>query len=518
MKLSIRTQHVIIELISMLYTLLFTYAAASKLLDFEQFRLQLGQSPLLSVFADWLVWGVPMLELLIVFLLVNRRLRFIGLFASFSLMVSFTTYIVIILNYSAFVPCSCGGILEKMGWTEHLIFNICFIVLALTSLILSQQQAGLVSDLSKNKKKNPLLFFKIQKAFIISLVGCFLFSVLTVFVLYGISEEVVHRNNSFLRRYPHHPISQLHGLSLTYNSYYIAGFSGNRIYLGNVTAPLQLFSIDTSFKNVQHIRIHLLGRHDYAFSSVQVRIKAPYFFLTDRTIPIIYRGNLFDWTAKPVVKGDVYFSLIEPMDFNSFVVRSRNGFSGEHILGILKVTDSIRLKPAPHLLQKQFDGVFDTDGILSYNSYLKQLIYVYYYRNAFIVVDRNLKSVFRGKTIDTVSRAAIHLTYLRSKGEKKLATQPPMIQQYSTSAGKYLFVKSNRLGRYEPESMLANASIIDVYDLQKQSYEFSFYLYDYENEKVRSFSVYGNLLVGLTEHYIVAYRLKTHYFGIMPID
>jgi len=38
-------------------------------------------------------------------------------------MTAFTVYIFLILNYSPFVPCSCGGVLEDLGWWEHLWFN-----------------------------------------------------------------------------------------------------------------------------------------------------------------------------------------------------------------------------------------------------------------------------------------------------------------------------------------------------------------------------------------------------------
>ncbi len=42
MKLTVRMQKVLIELICLLYILLFVYAAVSKLLDFENFQVQLG--------------------------------------------------------------------------------------------------------------------------------------------------------------------------------------------------------------------------------------------------------------------------------------------------------------------------------------------------------------------------------------------------------------------------------------------------------------------------------------------
>jgi hypothetical protein len=119
------------------------YAATSKILDFENFKIQLGQSPLLSSYADWITIIVPLSEFFIAFLLLIPKFRFIGLFASYFLMVLFTAYIYIILNYSAFIPCSCGGILEKMTWNQHLVFNIIFIVFAIVAILLTTEHPQL---------------------------------------------------------------------------------------------------------------------------------------------------------------------------------------------------------------------------------------------------------------------------------------------------------------------------------------------------------------------------------------
>src|SRR5690554_7268755 len=107
----------------LLFILLFVYAAVSKLIDFENFQIQISQSPLLSVFATPIAYGVVIGELLIAFMLCFTRSRLTGLYLFLGFMTAFTVYIYLILNYSPFVPCSCGGVLEKMGWWEHLWFN-----------------------------------------------------------------------------------------------------------------------------------------------------------------------------------------------------------------------------------------------------------------------------------------------------------------------------------------------------------------------------------------------------------
>lgn len=141
MKFSLRKNIIII--ICYLYIFMLVYAATSKILDFENFKIQLGQSPLLSSFAGWITILVPVSEFIIAILLLIPKFRFIGLIASYFLMVLFTAYIYIILNYSAFIPCSCGGILEKMTWKQHLVFNIIFIVFAIVAILLTTEHPQL---------------------------------------------------------------------------------------------------------------------------------------------------------------------------------------------------------------------------------------------------------------------------------------------------------------------------------------------------------------------------------------
>lgn len=131
---------IIIETICFLFIVLFVYAAASKLADVEQFRVQIGNSPLLTDFAGVIAWIIPIGEIVVAIALAIPRLRLAALYAAFSLMIMFTAYIIIILNFADHVPCSCGGVLEKLGWTEHLIFNIVFVLLALVGIIILSKQ------------------------------------------------------------------------------------------------------------------------------------------------------------------------------------------------------------------------------------------------------------------------------------------------------------------------------------------------------------------------------------------
>lgn len=116
------------------------YAAVSKLLDYETFKVQLSKSPFITQFASETAWALPIGEILIGLALTFRRTRLVGLYASLFLMTMFTVYIYTMLNYSYYIPCSCGGVLSKLGWTAHLWFNFGFVLISVIGIFLQTNQ------------------------------------------------------------------------------------------------------------------------------------------------------------------------------------------------------------------------------------------------------------------------------------------------------------------------------------------------------------------------------------------
>lgn len=132
-------QKILLPLVCYLLIFLFVYASVNKVLDIQKFQVQIGQSPMLADFAPFLAFFVPGVELLISVMLAIGRFRLFGLYGAFCLMVMFTSYIVFILQYSDNIPCSCGGVLDTLGWHEHLVFNVCFLLLAAFGIVLQVQ-------------------------------------------------------------------------------------------------------------------------------------------------------------------------------------------------------------------------------------------------------------------------------------------------------------------------------------------------------------------------------------------
>ncbi len=105
-------------------------------------------------------------------------------------------------------------------------------------------------------------------------------------------------------------------------------------------------------------------------------------------------------TAYP--KQNLFFSNGISLTSNNFAFRKYDQILKQNILAKNSFNPgSSPVIESKDLLQKQVDGIFCTDGMMSYCKKSGKLIYVYYYRNQFICADSNLHLIYRGNTIDT---------------------------------------------------------------------------------------------------------------------
>lgn len=118
----------IASIIAAVFIFLFVYTALSKFLDFTKFTAVLASSPLIGSRKLWLAWSLPVTELFTAGLLFFPKTRRAGLYLSFFLMCLFTMYIAWMLLFAPHLPCSCGGIISKLTWKQHLLLNIFFMI------------------------------------------------------------------------------------------------------------------------------------------------------------------------------------------------------------------------------------------------------------------------------------------------------------------------------------------------------------------------------------------------------
>jgi hypothetical protein len=112
---------------------LWVYTALAKLSQLNTSVVFLMKSPLAPV-ARQLAIAIPALELLIAIFLVIPSTQPLGLRCSLVLLTIFRLYIGYMLLYFPGRPCNCGGVINTMTWTQHIIFNIFFIAITALSI------------------------------------------------------------------------------------------------------------------------------------------------------------------------------------------------------------------------------------------------------------------------------------------------------------------------------------------------------------------------------------------------
>lgn len=490
------------------FILLFCYAATSKMMDFENFQVQIAQSPLLSAYTGFISYVVIIAELLICILLVFPQLRLLGLYASLGMMSAFSVYIFLILNYSDFVPCSCGGILEKMSWTEHLIFNIVSVLLALCAIVINHKTRPNANiwemdenEMDKNRRqiKSNNLWLIVRLCFVT------LVSSAIVVSLFFSSEYIIKKENNFTRRFPQHIISEDRSFNLKVNSYYFVGHQNHEVYLGNPSSPFRILKVDAQLQNVDSI--NLIPTGDYRFKNLRYQIREDYLYAYDGSVPIIYITHIdsLRYPLHKISSNDVYFDQFQAISPSQFMLRVEDRASKKLSLAKLALDEEEKVYIDNTLLTEKTDGGFDADGRLLYDTELQKAYYLYYYRNRILILNSSLQLLSKMKTIDTISKAALKVKSLKD-GRKKM-TEPALIVNKNMITHKGLiFNESNLLGKFESKDFWRKNAVIDVYNTESSNYWGSFYVKNRGTHKMSQMLMTDLYFYILSGDEIVRYR------------
>ena len=144
-------RQILLECISALLIMLFLYASISKFLDFYTFTGEMNNQPLPNSWTPFLVWFIPCSEILMCIALLFERTRLIGFYAALFFMSLFTIYsIIIILNFFGRIPCSCGGVIKRLTWRQHIVLNLFFVGLSISGIVLQRRKFFKSITITKN--------------------------------------------------------------------------------------------------------------------------------------------------------------------------------------------------------------------------------------------------------------------------------------------------------------------------------------------------------------------------------
>jgi hypothetical protein len=121
--------------------IIFFYSGVDKLLYFDQFVNNFSKSPFSpQQYLRELCAAIIFLEIgfsLLLFFDETKRISLIG-FGILSFL--FSLYISLMIFYSPYLPCSCGGIIDLLSWNEHLVLAICLFFLSFYSSYLIKNE------------------------------------------------------------------------------------------------------------------------------------------------------------------------------------------------------------------------------------------------------------------------------------------------------------------------------------------------------------------------------------------
>jgi hypothetical protein len=330
---------------------------------------------------------------------------------------------------------------------------------------------------------------------------CLLGSILVIASLYHFTPGH-HQKNGFLRTFAKREvILPIDTLELGYDSYYVAGHGRGTLFLGSVVAPRHVVAITIPTLDSSHLMLEIVEPKRFLPSSIQVAVDSPFVYLCDGTVPAIYRGYLLSLKVYPLNVAGIYFLDIMPRRDSSFVLRSLD-MNKENVLALLK-PEGFRFQFSSYDLTRQVDGLFCTSGKLLYDRQNDHTVYVYTYRNKYVVLDSALSQVAQGKTIDTVSRARIKVTTVKSTNTVAIA-QPSVVVNKSAAVHRdLLFINSGKMADNDDPAEFDEHSAIDVYQLSNRRYLFTFYI---PGKSVREIVLFEKHAIALYEDKVVLFR------------
>lgn len=336
------------------------------------------------------------------------------------------------------------------------------------------------------------------------LFGGALLSVFFVFLLYVLS--ISDKKNGFNRVFftlPHNAYL----VDIKYRNYYIAGLNKQSIFLANSIAPDHMLVVNYNLTDIQQVNLGIPSEDSLAWGALKVVVDYPNVYVSEGITPNILKCSLlnFKWTKSQW--DSAHFIDALPLTPASFIIRAYDNTSLQNILAKQVLQPVAKMIRAPKILEKQKDGIFCTDGMLIRDSQLGVLVYVYYYRNQFIVMDTSLNVMARHKTIDTVSHVQIDVGKIESENRITLASPSRLVNKRSAVYGNLLFIHSGLKADNERDDLFHESSAVDVYFLKSGEYIKSFYLPKFNGKRMHDFKIFENKLVALHDHYILVYDL-----------
>ena len=348
----------------------------------------------------------------------------------------------------------------------------------------------------------------IYRKTILSIVFCFICSVLVIVVLKWISVGQNNKKNHFIRVFPPHFLVTEKSVKLDNPDFYIAGVTSDFIYLANYYDPGRLFRTDWGLIKNVNFKFKYGMKDEFPLSSLKMSIDSPYIFINNYTNGSVFQCLLskFEDSMIEMPYFKIFTSAFIPYAPGRFAIRTFDTSLKENVVGRL-TPDSPFVKRWPNILVKQDEGIFSTDGMLRYDFHTGRFIYTYFYRNQFICFDSSFNIIYTGKTIDTNSIAKIKVQEIDNQKSTSIASPNFRVNRAVCLNSHWIFINSDLLADNEDRKVLNTFTVIDVYNLEGGRYQFSFYL-PKDTGRITDLAIQENTLVAIQGRSLVLYPLN----------
>jgi hypothetical protein len=347
-----------------------------------------------------------------------------------------------------------------------------------------------------------------------ALIGCIIFVVGLLAILYAASPiRNDLRRGDFERQLSPAVLSKVATKDVDATERYISGTANGKVFLSNLRKPFEVLEIDSMLSQSTIRYIQLIGVDSFrAPHQFRTKIDPPYFYLTNGTMALFRRGLITTLSAEPFIPDTPlsYFETMAPIGNRSLILRSYS--KKQKQLELAKRTTYPRPDFAFKygILEKQVDGLLCVAGDLHYCKALSKVVYLYTYRNEYLVMDTTLNVSHKCKTIDDITKAQLTVTHVESKNTNMANGESSVSNVRSVIDGDQLFVQSNVMSKAEIQSRFLESSAIDVYNIATGTYAYSFYIPNHGKELLRDFAVRRGYLFALYNTKLVEYKLNPH--------
>jgi len=145
-----KKENIILNIIRPVLIMLWVYAAVTKVSNYPLFISELHKQPFPESTDAAIAIILPTIEIVTAVLLLFDRTLKTGYKGSFILMSLFTLYVLLAMTRTfGHIPCPCAGIIGRMNWGAHLVFNLFFVIISYVGYYLQTDKGNTTNERDK---------------------------------------------------------------------------------------------------------------------------------------------------------------------------------------------------------------------------------------------------------------------------------------------------------------------------------------------------------------------------------